>query len=96
LVLAAIALSPDVIVSDLEMPLLSGVAAMKELHAAGHLVPFVLLTAGADHARGWLQMGVLAVVDKSDLYVDLIPAVRSAAEGRSYLSRKAALGGPSH
>ena len=85
-VCAAQTLCPDVIVSDLTMPLLNGLQAMKRLHDAGHPVPFVLVTADARDARGWLAMGVSGVVDKCDMELDLLPAVRAAGSGRSHLS----------
>jgi len=86
LVDAALAYSPDVIVSDLDMPSLDGLAALKVLREAGHTPPFVLLTAMEGDVRDWIDMGVIGVVHKSDL-LDLAEAVESAAAGRIYLSR---------
>jgi len=86
LVDAALAQRPDVIVSDLDMPSLDGLAAMKVLRDAGHTIPFVLLTAMEGDVRDWIDMGVIGVVLKSDL-LDLVAAVQSAAAGRIYLSR---------
>jgi DNA-binding NarL/FixJ family response regulator len=45
LVDSAISLSPDVIVTDISMPMLSGPEAMKEFRAQGHDIPFVLVSA---------------------------------------------------
>ena len=86
LVDAALAHRPDVIVSDLDMPSLDGLAALKVLRDAGHTIPFVLLTAIEGQVRDWIDMGVIGVVLKSDL-LDLVEAVESAAAGRIYLSR---------
>ena len=86
LVDAALAHRPDVIVSDLAMPSLDGLAALKVLREAGHTTPFVLLTAMEGDVRDWIDMGVIGVVLKSDL-LDLAEAVESAAAGRIYLSR---------
>jgi two-component system response regulator DesR len=86
LVDAALAHRPDVIVSDLAMPSLDGLAALKVLREAGHTTPFVLLTAMEGDVRDWLDMGAIGVVLKSDL-LDLADAVESAAAGRIYLSR---------
>ena len=86
LVDAALEHRPDVIVSDLDMPSLDGLAAMKVLRDAGHTIPFVLLTAMEGDARDWINTGVIGVVLKSDL-LDLVEAVESAAAGRIYLSR---------
>ena len=89
LVDAAISLRPDVIVSDLEMPGLTGLAAMKMLRDQGHVIPFVLLTAVVRNAHEWINMGVIAVVNKADMHLELEEAVQSAAAGRIYLSRGA-------
>ena len=87
LVDAAIALEPDVIVSDLMMPSLTGAEALRMLRAAGSTIPFVLQTTASRHADGWLDMGATCVVDKFDLPSDLETAVRSAAAGRIFVSR---------
>ncbi len=90
LVDAALALNPDVIVSDFSMPLLTGTEALKALRRAGRTVPFVLMTATVPrNARNWIKLGVLCVVDKSDLHLDLVAAVLSAAAGKIYISRSA-------
>ena len=86
LVDAALAHRPDVIVSDLDMPSLDGLAALKVLRDAGDTTPFVLLTAIEGDVRDWIDMGAIGVVLKSDL-LDLVAAVQSAAAGRIYLSR---------
>jgi two-component system, NarL family, response regulator DesR len=86
LVNAALALKPDVIVSDLDMPSLDGLAALKVLRDAGDTTPFVLLTALEGDVRDWIDMGVIGVVLKVDL-LDLVEAVQSAAAGRIYLSQ---------
>ena len=67
LVDAAVALKPDVIVSDLMMPSLTGAEALAMLRAAGHTIPFVLQTTTGRNAQAWLDMGALCVVDKFDL-----------------------------
>ena len=87
LVDAAMALEPDVIVSDLRMPSLTGAEALAMLRAAGHTIAFVLQTATVRNAQAWLDMGALGVVDKLDLASDLVTAVRSAAAGKIFLSR---------
>lgn len=86
LVDAALAHRPDVIVSDLAMPSLDGLAALKVLRDAFDTTPFVLLTAMVGDVRDWIDMGAIGVVLKSDL-LDLVEAVESAAAGRLYLSR---------
>ena len=87
LVTAAVELRPDVIVSDLTMPLMSGVAAMEMLRGAGLTPPFVLVTATEPNVHEWVARGVRAIVDKADLPLDLVAAVQSAVAGRVFLSR---------
>lgn len=89
LVEAALTHHPDVIVSDASMPSLTGPDALEVLRGAGNRIPFVLLTAETCSARGWLELGMLAVVDKGDLHDELVAAVESAAVGVTYLSRRA-------
>lgn len=82
------ALAPDVIVSDISMPM-SGVEAMRTLRAGGCQTPFVLVSAGAIDGLELINLGALAVLDKVDMVDELVPAVKSAAEGFSYLSARA-------
>lgn len=89
LVEAAQALGPDIIVTDLAMPSLSGAEALKQLRDAGHMTPFVMITATDWTPRKWIAMGALAVVHKFDLHLDLVHAVLSAAAGKIYISRSA-------
>jgi DNA-binding NarL/FixJ family response regulator len=88
LVEAAQALDPDVIVSDLAMPALTGAEALKQLRDAGQATPFVVMTATEWNALKWIELGALGVVHKSDLHVDLAGAVRSAAAGEVYISKR--------
>ena len=89
LVDAAIVFTPDVIVTDIAMPGLSGPDAMAALAEAGCTAAFVLVTTGTSEALEWLNRGALAVVDKLDLDDELVAAVSSAASGFSYLSAHA-------
>jgi len=86
LVDAALAQRPDVIVSDLDMPSIDGLAAMKVLRDAGHTTPFVLLTGMEGDVRRWIDVGVIGVVLKADVS-ELAAAIQAAAAGRVYLSR---------
>lgn len=89
LVDAALAHNPDVIVSDLSMPSLTGIEALKALRRAGRAVPFVLMTATVRNPREWLDLGALCVVHKADLHLELVAAVRSAVAGEIYISESA-------
>ena len=94
LVSTAVELRPDVIVSDLEMPLMTGIAAMEMLRATGLTPPFVLVTATEPNVHEWIARGVPAIVDKADLPLDLVAAVQSVVAGHVFLSRTIRAGSP--
>jgi DNA-binding NarL/FixJ family response regulator len=75
---AAISLLPDVIVSDIAMPFLTGIQAMEELHREGYDIPFVLVSTVNYEAQDYVKTGAMAFVNKLDMGQDLIPAVYSA------------------
>jgi DNA-binding NarL/FixJ family response regulator len=87
LVESAISLNPDVIVTDISMPLLSGPEALKELSARGYDIPFVLVSMNPFGADEFIRRGASAVVDKLDIAHELAPAVHSAALGHIHVSR---------
>jgi CheY-like chemotaxis protein len=76
LVKATLDLNPDVVVSDVFMPSLTGPAALQQIRRAGNDVPFVLVTAHVLNVAAWLGFGAHAIVDKRDLHSDLVSAVR--------------------
>ena len=88
LVEAAILHRPDVIVSDIAMPLLDGFSARKELRRRGVEVPFVFLTLiDAKNLPLAVQEASIAYVHKTDLVDELKLGVRAVALGKSYMSR---------
>jgi DNA-binding NarL/FixJ family response regulator len=89
LVRAALALRPDVIVSDLQMPGFSGIEAMKTLRSRRQAARFVLLTGAFGNPREWIEAGVLGVVCKTDMHLELVAAVHAVAADRIYLSSTA-------
>ena len=89
LVDAAMSLLPDVIVSDISMPLLTGTEAMEELHQKGYEIPFVLVTTANSGAEDYIKRGAMAFVNKIDMGHDLMIAVFSAALGQVCVSRSA-------
>jgi DNA-binding NarL/FixJ family response regulator len=88
LVRAAFLLQPDVIISDIEMPLTDGFSARKELQTVGIDRPFVFITM-IDIARlpPHLRDGVVGYVHKADLATELSLAIHAVAQGTSYVSR---------
>lgn len=87
LVELAISVNPDVIVTDIFMPLLSGPEALKELSARGYDIPYVLVSMDPFGADACIREGASAIVDKLDIANELAPAVHSAALGQIYVAR---------
>jgi len=89
LIEGAITLAPDVIVSDVSMPFLTGPEAMEVVQATGLDIPFVLVSADADGAERYIEAGALGFVHKLDMACELGLAIASAVRGEVYVSRGA-------
>jgi DNA-binding NarL/FixJ family response regulator len=85
---AARELQPDVIVADVTMPRLNGIAALARLRQEGIQVPVVFLTMHRDvsFARRALEAGASGFVLKHSASVELVLAIRAALEGRTHLT----------
>ena len=81
-------LAPDVIVLDIAMPVLGGIETARHLRAAGSRAKIVFLTihGDSDYVRAGLAAGASGYVVKSRLATDLIPALRDALAGRTFVS----------
>jgi DNA-binding NarL/FixJ family response regulator len=81
-------LKPDVLVLDLSMPLMDGIAAARSLRASGSRARIVFLTVhgDSDYARVALATGAFGYVVKYRLASDLLPALREALAGRTFVS----------
>ncbi len=79
LVAAAIELCPDVVVSDISMPRLSGPRAMAELKLQEYDIPFVFISADSPV----FELKGAAFVKKSDVGRDIVPAVYKAFFGQT-------------
>ncbi len=77
LVASAIELRPDVIVSDISMPRLSGPEAMEKLRAQKHNFPLVFVSASLPPP----EESDCTFVNKTKMATDLIPAVYTAFNG---------------
>ncbi len=83
-------LSPDVIVSDISMPGLDGIAAATQIVRRNPAARIVFVTVHCDPLlveRGF-QAGALGYVIKGAAGDELIPAVRSALRGERHVSRE--------
>jgi DNA-binding NarL/FixJ family response regulator len=87
---AAIRLSPDVIVSDISMPILSGFDALRQLIAIKPDVRFIFLSINnePDFIEEAQRAGASGYVDKNRADSELLPAIREAlSEGNFFLSK---------
>jgi DNA-binding NarL/FixJ family response regulator len=88
LVEAALKLKPDVIVTDISMPILNGIEAAERLREAGSTSKIVFLTvlSDPDFISTCMATGALGYVAKARLASDLEPAIREAVNGRIFIS----------
>jgi DNA-binding NarL/FixJ family response regulator len=85
---AAQRLRPDVIVADLAMPVLDGLAALHQLTAARLEAKVIFLTMHADAhlATAALRAGAVGYVLKHAAGEELISAIQAVLQGRTYLT----------
>ena len=85
---AASVLKPDVVVFDISMPVLSGLAAATRLAESVKppCVIFLTVHEDQDFVDAAFNAGALGYVLKRRMGTDLIPAIRSALAGRSFVS----------
>jgi|SRR5215467_1228876 len=85
----AMLLKPDVIVTDISMPVLNGIAAVGRLKELGDKsrVVFLSVHTDTDFVRKCLSTGAFAYVAKSRMSSELIPAIRHALTGIIFVSQ---------
>ncbi len=85
---AARRLKPDVIVTDLAMPGMSGLEALRRLKADGLAPMIIVLTmhADAELAAEALRAGAAGFVVKHAAGTELVGAIRSAIRGKTYVT----------
>lgn len=88
LVSAAQRLSPDIVVADVTMPVLSGIDAMRQLKAGGSQARFIFLTIHTEArlAAEALRAGASGYLLKHAAGDELLAAIRTVLEGRTYLT----------
>ena len=88
LVEAATRLRPDVIVTDISMPLLNGLDAMRQLKKDGNEAKVVILTMHADErlVTEAFRAGASGYLLKQSAGEELVSAIEAALEGRLYLT----------
>jgi len=84
---AVLRLCPDVVVLDVAMPGLDGFQAASRIAASGSAARIVFLSnyAGDDFVLTGLSKGAFGFVSKLHLSRDLIPAIRRALAGRTFM-----------
>jgi DNA-binding NarL/FixJ family response regulator len=89
LVKEAQSLRPDVIVTDISLPLVNGIEAVRKIRESGSKAEFVFLTAlqEEEFVEACIEAGALGYVQKSRMKQDLVPAMLAALAGQSYLSK---------
>ena len=87
-VLAAARHAPDVLVLDIAMPGMSGIAAARQLRNRGIVTKVVFVT--MHHDREYVQecvgLGAVGFVVKDCLVAELLPAVREVLAGHTFVS----------
>ena len=88
LVSAARRLLPDVIVTDISMPILNGVDAVYKIRGSGCTAIFVFLTmhSEGEFVEACMEAGALGYVLKSSMKRHLVPAIQAVLAGQSYVS----------
>lgn len=86
-------LTPDALLLDINMPGMDGLAVAAHVRAAHPQVRILILTGstGPEFARKALELGVAGFISKDFVLDELALALRSMAEGRTYLSPDVAL-----
>jgi DNA-binding NarL/FixJ family response regulator len=76
----AVRLKPDLIVTDISMPILNGIEAVDRLKGLGCTSRIVFLSVHSDNdfVSGCLSTGALGYVAKSKIASELVPAIRRA------------------
>jgi DNA-binding NarL/FixJ family response regulator len=84
---AAVNLKPDVIVTDISMPLLNGIEAAEQLRGTCNArIIFLTVHSDPDFVRSCLATGAFGYITKSRVALDLIPAIREALSGHLFIS----------
>lgn len=88
LIEAAAVHEPDLIVTDISMPLLSGFRAARQLRRDRPSVPIIFLTISEEPAfiAEVQKLGVSGYVVKRSTASDLMPAIRAVLQGSSFIS----------
>ena len=89
LVDAGLNLKPDVILTDISMPVVNGIEAVEQLRKAGCASKIIFLTVHSDpdFVRACLAAGALGYILKARVALDLLTAIREALADHLFVSR---------
>jgi len=84
----ALRLRPDVIVTDVTMPVMTGIDAAIQLRKSWSSAKVIFLTIHSEEEflKACMAQGASGYVIKSRMKTHLIPAIDAALEGRTYIS----------
>ena len=87
LVTEALRLHPDVIVTDISMPILNGIDALHKLREFGSKAKFVFVTvhSAEEFVEACVEAGALGYVRKLWLKHHLLPAIKAVLADQSYV-----------
>ena len=85
----AMRLKPDIIITDISMPILDGIEAVNRLRQSGNASRIVFLSvhSDTDFVHRCLAVGALGYVVKSRIASELVPAIREALAGNTFFSQ---------
>jgi DNA-binding NarL/FixJ family response regulator len=91
---AALRLKPDLIIADIQMPVMGGLDALRELRTQGLSVPMVLLTGHNDAmlADQAMRAGADGFVCKQGATDELLTAIAEVLQGRCYVTPRLSKG----
>jgi len=89
LVDAAAKLNPDLIITDIFMPTLNGIEAVKSVRELGCKAKVIFLTvyADSDFVQTCFSVGATGYVVKPRIATDLLPAVKAVLSGKTFVSQ---------
>jgi DNA-binding NarL/FixJ family response regulator len=90
----ALDLRPDMVITDISMPIMNGLEVTRRLREVGSRAKIIFLTmhSDADLVAEAFRMGASGYVLKSSALEDLVAAIRSVSEGGLFLTNSLAKG----
>lgn len=85
---AVLKLQPDILITDISMPLLDGIQLASQLRHLGCITKIIFLTVhgDGDYVEAAYGAGAVGYVLKATIVTDLISAIGAALEGRQFAS----------